>query len=297
MAQINQAPVIVFGEVLFDCFEQDGSRVLGGAPFNVAWHLQGFGVNPLFISRLGDDEQGKEIRTAMQGWGMSLHGLQTDSHYPTGRVSITLENGQPKYEILSEQAYDYIAEELISDIGEQSIVYHGSLGLRAPDSMRALQSILSIQDCRVFLDVNLRVPWWKKNQVLSLLKHTTWLKINDEELQLLVDGDDDLPSKALRLMDDYQLSSVIYTEGSKGASYIDRQTRVSVSPEIALEVVDTVGAGDAFASVCLLGLIQGWPMDRVLDRAQAFASLVVQQRGATLKEAETYSRLLSDWVK
>ena len=44
----------VFGEVLFDCFA-DGTRVLGGAPFNVAWHLQAFGEAPLFVSRVGDD--------------------------------------------------------------------------------------------------------------------------------------------------------------------------------------------------------------------------------------------------
>ncbi|MBA1332725.1 carbohydrate kinase, partial [Candidatus Endoriftia persephone str. Guaymas] len=48
---------IIFGEVLFDCFE-DGSRVLGGAPFNVAWHLQALGAAPLFISRVGDDSLG-----------------------------------------------------------------------------------------------------------------------------------------------------------------------------------------------------------------------------------------------
>ena len=44
----------VFGEVLFDHFP-DGRRVLGGAPFNVAWHLQAFGEAPRFISRVGAD--------------------------------------------------------------------------------------------------------------------------------------------------------------------------------------------------------------------------------------------------
>ena len=40
---INPARAIIFGEVLFDTFP-DGTAVLGGAPFNVAWHLQGFGL-------------------------------------------------------------------------------------------------------------------------------------------------------------------------------------------------------------------------------------------------------------
>jgi fructokinase len=49
---------VIFGEVLFDNFPD--KQVLGGAPFNVAWHLQGFGDNPLFISRVGDDSRGRE---------------------------------------------------------------------------------------------------------------------------------------------------------------------------------------------------------------------------------------------
>ena len=63
---MTQSPAI-FGEVLFDCFE-DGSRVLGGAPFNVAWHLQAFGCKPLLISRVGDDPMGKLIRETMLQW-------------------------------------------------------------------------------------------------------------------------------------------------------------------------------------------------------------------------------------
>ena len=49
---------LIFGEVLFDRFP-DGSIVLGGAPFNIAWHLQAFKQSPLFISRVGDDPLGQ----------------------------------------------------------------------------------------------------------------------------------------------------------------------------------------------------------------------------------------------
>ena len=48
----NEAIPLIFGEVLFDVYP-DGTEILGGAPFNVAWHLQGFGVSPLMISRVG----------------------------------------------------------------------------------------------------------------------------------------------------------------------------------------------------------------------------------------------------
>ena len=61
--------VVVFGEVLFDRFP-DGSEILGGAPFNVAWNLQAFDVQPLLVSRVGKDRLGRRILGAMSEWGM-----------------------------------------------------------------------------------------------------------------------------------------------------------------------------------------------------------------------------------
>jgi hypothetical protein len=66
----TEQPIVdIFGEVLFDCFP-GGRRVLGGAPFNVAWHLRAFGAAPRLISAVGDDPQGEQVRRAMQDWGM-----------------------------------------------------------------------------------------------------------------------------------------------------------------------------------------------------------------------------------
>ena len=56
---------LVFGEVLFDEMP-DGARILGGAPFNVAWHLEAFGLRPLMITRIGVDQQGDEVLAAME---------------------------------------------------------------------------------------------------------------------------------------------------------------------------------------------------------------------------------------
>ena len=60
--------VYIFGEVLFDHFP-DGNRVLGGAPFNVAWHLQAFGQSPRLVSRIGRDPEGRQVREAMRSLG------------------------------------------------------------------------------------------------------------------------------------------------------------------------------------------------------------------------------------
>jgi fructokinase len=147
---------LVFGEVLFDCFP-DGSRVLGGAPFNVARHLRGLGLDPLFVSRVGTDDAGDEVGAAMRRWGMDQAGLQHDPSHPTGQVTVSIADGQPSYTILPDQAYDLIAPPgQAPGIG---LVYHGSLAVRRPESRRTLDGIIAGCTAPVFVDVNLREPW------------------------------------------------------------------------------------------------------------------------------------------
>ena len=104
---MSRSGPVLFGEVLFDRFPS-GDVVLGGAPFNVAWHLQAFGLAPLFLSRVGDDDLGREVLSAMRSWGMETFGVQVDSEHPTGAVEVRIADDEPSYEILPEQAYDYI---------------------------------------------------------------------------------------------------------------------------------------------------------------------------------------------
>ncbi len=71
----------------------------------------------------------------------------------------------------------------------------------------------------------------------------------------------------------------------------DAETR----PASGNSVVDTVGAGDAFTSVIILGLVRGWPLQQTLDRAQAFASAVVGVRGATVQDPGFYRPFIDQW--
>ncbi len=289
----DQTPV-VFGEVLFDCFE-DGSRVLGGAPFNIAWHLQAFDCAPLFISRVGDDPQGRQIRDIMQHWGMTTAGLQMDSAHPTGEVRVSLQAGQPSFDILPDRAYDHIRADALPPMAP-SLFYHGSLGVRLPESAAALDQLLQRYSAPVFMDVNLRPPWWDKDQLIRLLARARWVKINDHELETLVIEPGDLPSKAKILMQRHDLSWAIVTRGEKGAFALDSGGELhEISPSPATKVVDTVGAGDAFASVCILGLLQNWSLDLILQRAQSFAALLVGQRGATINDLATYHSIIDEW--
>lgn len=286
---------LIFGEVLFDCFE-NGATVLGGAPFNVAWHLQAFACTPLFVSRVGDDALGREIDTAMQQWGMTTAGLQQDLEHATGKVQVSIKDGQPSYDILTQRAFDYIQADVLPSC-EPALVYHGSLGLRCPESAKALAEILKANpEAPVFMDVNLRPPWWQVDQIRQCLDAATWVKINDDELETIVETEGDLQKKAALLMQSHNLALVIVTLGEQGAFALDESGSVfSVKPTKLSRVVDTVGAGDAFASVCILGLLNAWDMETTLSRAQDFASALVEQQGATVHDRSFYQSFKMQW--
>jgi fructokinase len=161
-----------------------------------------------------------------------------------------------------------------------SLVYHGSLGLRQPESAQSLTTLLQQTHAPVFMDVNLRPPWWEQDQLSRQLDRARWVKINDAELKMLVDDGDDLQARAAILMQRHDLTWVIVTQGAMGAFALDPVGNShSTEPATQVQVVDTVGAGDAFASVCILGLLRDWPLSQTLERAQQFASLLVGQRG------------------
>jgi fructokinase len=134
--------IILFGEALFDHFP-DGTKVLGGAPFNVAWHLQAFGQSPDFISRVGKDISGDQIRNRMHKWGIKTAFLQDDSTHSTGQVQITIEHGEPTYAILPDQAYDHINYVNLANVNRSGILYHGTLATRSTASKRTLEIIKS----------------------------------------------------------------------------------------------------------------------------------------------------------
>ena len=284
----------IFGEVLFDRFP-DGHHVLGGAPFNVAWHLQAFGQSPYFISRIGKDPEGIRVRKTMLDWGMDTDALQTDNNYPTGKVNIELVNGEPHYDIVEPCAYDNIHPVTLG-ASDCQILYHGSLALRSIQSEKALLALLKNNPSLLFVDVNLRSPWWNTEAVLQMLKHADWVKLNEEELGLLYPSDEDTATRQQAIIDLYDLKGLILTHGGKGAELLTAQgERHSVSPRKETKVADTVGAGDAFSSVVILGLKNGWPLSLTAQRAQEFASAIVQKRGAIVKERKFYLDLMKNW--
>jgi fructokinase len=299
MSNSNKHPIALFGEVLIDQFP-GGQCILGGAPFNVAWHLQAFGQDPCFISRIGNDETGELIQNAMNTWGMSMDALQIDQIHPTGTVAVTFEQGEPHYEILTEQAYDFINVDALDLTTAYPVIYHGTLGLRYGVSEQALKTLSTQSTSKIFIDVNLRNPWWQKEAVNEWLSTAHWVKLNHEELMTLFPVQSSLQNKLRETMQLFltlhKLEVLVVTCGHLGAKALRQDGEfVEVFPSDQLSVVDTVGAGDAFSAVLLLGLHLGWSLSTTMTRAQTFASASVTQPGAIVQNLNFYQPFINQW--
>lgn len=285
----KSAPLVVFGEVLFDCFP-DGKRVLGGAPFNVAWGLRGFGHSPVFISAVGEDADGQSIRGKMEDWQMSPEGLQCDPVHPTGAVQVTVKDDEPSYSICENRAWDYIQDEgwVATDM-----IYHGLLALRNERSRSTFEALIERSTAKRFFDINLRPPYDSMELIKPWVRGVDWLKLNIDELQFLLDDRkvdfEDAVTAVEELRAEYSVHNVLLTGGSRGARIIGEVGQVACMPAPTPDpFVDTVGAGDSFSAYTLHGLLAGVPLEQVVRNASQFAAKVCGMQGATTTNKNFY---------
>lgn len=293
---------IVLGEVLFDCFE-NRQRVLGGAPFNVAWNLQGLGESPLFLSAIGDDNLGQSVLQTMKNWDMDSTGLQVVSDRPTGTVQVSVDNGQPSYQIVEHQAYDFIdqarllKDARLADQPTESMLYYGTLALRGAANRQSIQALIAQWTGPRFVDLNLRPPHFDPAWLPALLDNATWVKLNDEELAELtgktIQDPDSIVQAVAIMRSRYGQANYLVTCGSRGAHALmgdNRFFQPAVAPD---QLMDTVGAGDAFTAATMAGLINDIPIDRTLAAASRLASRVCTLKGATTMDRTLYHGLFT----
>jgi fructokinase len=176
------------------------------------------------------------------------------------------------------------------------MLYHGSLAARSPASWQSLQWLRKHHGNNIFVDINLRAPWWSHEQIHGLVDAAHWVKLNDVELrELNNDMDMDIESLARDYARKYSLQHLILTQGSKGACLFENGAMVTGVPVNVENIVDTVGAGDAFSAIIILGEFLGWPSAVSVQRALEFSSYICGVRGATIDNHSVYAGFLAEW--
>lgn len=292
--------VLAFGETLVDQFRD--RNVLGGAPFNVACHLAALGAHPVLVTRAGKDALGDELMQTMVERGLDLRGVQSDPSRPTGRVRVTENESGHVFDILTDQAYDHIhagMARMAAMSAHPNLVYFGTLAQRG-ESRRALRDVLSAVETCAFLDVNLRDPWVEPEVLLWSLQQAAVVKMNEDELTricaLFSLGGSNPEASAAALLSSFDLVRIVITRGQAGAWTLDRAGRiVEIASHPVSNLVDTVGAGDGFASILMLGMLRDWSVERQMARADAFARAICGIRGAVPASPDFYAPFLRDW--
>jgi fructokinase len=293
--------VVGIGEVLWDLLP--AGRKMGGAPANFAYHAHALGAKSHAITRIGKDELGREIQSGFRELSLPTTTVQQDDAAPTGTAKVTLSgDGLAHFTIQENVAWDYLAttSEAEAVTRDADAICFGSLAQRSATSRQTIHQLVAStrsEALRIF-DVNLRQQYYSREVIEQSLCLANVFKLNDEELPVLsttfnvrgsTENQIEQFAKRLKATHAGQPSSstggrafVALTRGAHGSLlYRPSDGRWSDCQSRAVEVVDTVGAGDSFTAALVLGLLHNLDLDEINSFANEVARYVCSQAGAT----------------
>lgn len=272
--------IVAWGELLFDLFP-DGPR-LGGAAANVAFHAAALGAQALLVSRVGDDVLGRRARSELSAHGVDVRFVGVDPERPTGSVHVELADGEPRFRIGEQAAWDGIelSPELERELESADAFVFGTLAQRTLLGTETLSRALErlAPACLRIADLNVRPPHVGERALALALGRASVVKLNELEARRVAEalGADD-PAAALLARG---VAVVALTRGAAGAALHTRNSCAEHPGFAALPGGDTVGAGDAFTAALAVELCRGTPLPKLLARANRYASFVAGKRGA-----------------
>ena len=282
MPNKNIHKVVCFGEVLWDILPS--AAVPGGAPMNVAYHLQKLIKNPALITRIGMDDKGQELMNIFSGHGVCTDYFQVDDKYETGKVFASPnEYNEVVYDIVKPVAWDFIAWDnaFTELLANAEFFVFGSLAARNKASKDTLFRLLEIARNKV-LDINLRAPHYNRRIVEQLLRKTDFVKMNLAELELITgwfSNHTSVEDRLKSIQDKFSISNMVVTMGGEGAMlYMNGE--ITKHGGFKVDVLDTVGSGDAFLAGLLSHLLDNADNKEALEFASGLGAFIATQRGA-----------------
>ena len=277
--------ILAFGEILWDIYSN--KKIIGGAPFNFAAHLAQHGEAVYMLSSLGDDSEGKEARSFLKKRGISTEYVSFLKDKETGKCLVSLdEKAVPTYNLLNNVAYDFINCDTVPN--QFDVLYFGTLSLRNEHNRLSLKKLISNSDYKeIFVDVNIREPFFTNETVIFAVENASILKISLEELPIVSEilginkfkGHEEF---AQILAETYKkLKVVLITLGGNGAYALNIADKKGYSCKSQkVEPKSTVGAGDSFSAAFLHRYLRGCDMQFCIEYAAKVAAFVVSKYDA-----------------
>ena len=282
-----------FGEILFDVYP-DGKK-LGGAPFNFIYHIIKLTGKANFVSRVGNDQNGDEILQILKDREISSEFIQIDQNHKTGVAKTTLnEKKIPDFIIEENVAYDFIEltdplKKLISQ--NTDCFYFGTLAQRSEQSRNTVQKLAADPNVKCICDLNIRQNYYTPETIEQSLSAVDVLKLNEQELELvnklIIKSEVNKTETVEKMMRIFNIELLCVTKGSSGAIlYKDGQENYYKIKND--KVVDTVGAGDAYASMLCIGYLMNWSIEKINKLASEFANEIIKVKGALPEDDTVY---------
>ncbi|GAB3181026.1 5-dehydro-2-deoxygluconokinase [Nesterenkonia halophila] len=267
-------------------------KYLGGSPANVAVAAARHGRRPAVITRTGDDPFGEFLHHELRRYGVddqwvtAVSALQT----PVTFCAIRPPEDFPLYfygRSPSAPDWEIEADELdTAAIAEAKVFWSTVTGLSRPTAREAQvaahqarpQASLAAGQ-HTILDLDYRPMFWDsveqaREQVQRILPQVTVAVGNSEECAVAV-GEGTPDEQADRLLA-AGVQLAVVKRGSEGVMAATADERV-ISAPLPVETVNGLGAGDAFGGALVHGLLAGWPLEQVLDYANAAGALVASE--------------------
>jgi fructokinase len=283
--------IVGLGELLWDMLPEGPQ--LGGAVSNFAVMAARLGNRGVAATRIGTDALGREALAFLKTTPLDTQFIQEDFSRVTGSVTVTLEDGQPRYTIHEPVAWDFLefTPHWLALAEQADAVCFGTLAQRSPASRRTIESFLheTRPECVRIFDVNLRAPFFNPETVEHSLELATIFKLNADEmpqvLSLLDFPDvagktpDFLLNGARQIIDQFPVKLVAITLGPQGSLLVTRD-QVDRHPGYPAKVADTVGAGDAFTAALTHYYLQGAPLSQLNAAGNRWGAWVASHAGA-----------------
>ena len=270
--------IVVGGESLVDLLVGEDGQVVarpGGGPFNVARGLARLGAETAFCGALSRDRFGRGARAALAAEGVRLD-WAVERDLPTTLALAELGPGGAAYRFYADgTAAPSLDVEDVATVPVPRALLVGALGLVLEPMAGALEALVArcAGEALVMVDVNWRPaaiadPAAQRARLARVLAHADVVKVSTEDLDHM--GEDDPRSLAPR---------VLVTDGGRPAvAYTPEGELRAEVPEV--DVVDTVGAGDAFCAGWLTAWSAGRDDRRALELAVRAGAVACTRAGA-----------------
>ena len=298
--------VTALGELLID-FTENGTSSQGntlfeanpgGAPCNVLSMLTKLGKKTAFIGKVGNDQFGVRLKSALEEVGIDTRNLVMDEKIHTTLAFVhTFADGDRDFSFYRNPGADMMLtkDEVQKDLISSSRIFHfGTLSSTHPGVREATRSALDHakkEGLLISFDPNLREPLWDsledaRREIAYGMNYCDILKISDNEMEFMT-GTTDYTAGVAKLRETYSIPLILVTLGKEGSRAYYKNCMIEAAPFLQENTIETTGAGDTFCGCAINGVLSHGIdnltediLGDILTYANAGAALITMKKGA-----------------